>query len=156
MSLHLSRCNTLPAARAFSILVLYFLGYITSPGEVFVFCGPKYLRNMRALDNRPRLGYTTYMTQITRDDVLHLAQLSSLQLSDDEIDALRVDIGNILGYIEQLGELDTTGVEPTYQVTELENISRDDTVRQSVVTRETLLALAPDQAEHQVKVPKVL
>lgn len=96
------------------------------------------------------------MTQILRDDVLHLAQLSSLQLADDEIDSLQTDLGNILGYVEQLSELDTTGVEPTYQVTDLENVWRDDTVTHDDVTREQLLALAPEQHLNQVKVPKVL
>ncbi|HMS92868.1 MAG TPA: Asp-tRNA(Asn)/Glu-tRNA(Gln) amidotransferase subunit GatC [Candidatus Saccharibacteria bacterium] len=96
------------------------------------------------------------MTQISRDDVLHLAQLSSLQLADDEVDSLQQDIGNILGYIEQLSELDTTGVEPTYQVTGLTNVWRDDVVDQSGVSREQLLALAPEQQNNSVKVPKVL
>jgi aspartyl-tRNA(Asn)/glutamyl-tRNA(Gln) amidotransferase subunit C len=96
------------------------------------------------------------MTQISRDDVLHLAQLSNLQLGDDEIDALQIDIANILGYVEQLGELDTDGIEPTYQVTDLENVSRDDTVIDYGVKRETLLALAKEQAANSVKVPKVL
>ena len=50
------------------------------------------------------------MTQISRDDVLHLAQLSSLELDGAEIDGLRTDISNILGYVEQLGKLDTQGV----------------------------------------------
>ena len=95
------------------------------------------------------------MTQILRDDVLHLAQLSSLQLADDEIDSLQTDIGNILGYVEQLSELDTTGVEPTYQVTDLENVWRDDTVITDI-DRERLLVLAPESHLNQVKVPKVL
>lgn len=96
------------------------------------------------------------MTQISRDDVLHLAQLSSLQLADDEVDSLQQDIGNILGYIEQLSELDTTGVEPTYQVTGLTNVWRDDAVDQNGVSREQLLALAPEQQNNSVRVPKVL
>ena len=96
------------------------------------------------------------MTQISRDDVLHLAQLSSLQLSDDEIDNLRDDLAGIIGYIEQLGELDTAGVEPTYQVTGLTNVWREDVVVQGDITREQLLALAPEQQENAVKVPKVL
>jgi aspartyl-tRNA(Asn)/glutamyl-tRNA(Gln) amidotransferase subunit C len=96
------------------------------------------------------------MTQISRDDVQHLAQLSSLQLSDNEIDDLRVDIGNILGYVEQLSELDTTGVEPTYQVTDLENVWRDDVVDDYGIGREALLALAPAADNNQIKVPKVL
>jgi aspartyl-tRNA(Asn)/glutamyl-tRNA(Gln) amidotransferase subunit C len=96
------------------------------------------------------------MTQISRDDVQHLAQLSSLQLTDSEIDSLQTDIGNILGYIEQLGELSTDGVTPTYQVTDLENVWRDDTVAESAVSRKELLQLAPAATEDQVKVPKVL
>ena len=96
------------------------------------------------------------MSTITTTDVRHLAQLSNLQISDDEVDNLRGDLENILGYIEQLGELDTTGVAPTYQVTGLENVWRDDEVQISSVTREQLLSLAPEQADNSVKVPKVL
>lgn len=96
------------------------------------------------------------MTQISRDDVRHLAQLSSLQLSDDEAANLQVDIQNILKYVEQLSSLDTSGVEPTYQVTGLTNVWRDDTVIDYGVSREQLLALAPEQSSNQVKVPKVL
>lgn len=96
------------------------------------------------------------MTQISRDDVLHLAQLSSLELSESEIEGLRTDISNILGYVEKLNELDTSDVEPTYQVTGLQNVWRDDTVINYGVTREELLARAPESVDNQVKVPKVL
>lgn len=96
------------------------------------------------------------MTQISRDDVQHLAQLSSLQLVDSEIDDLQQDISTILSYVEQLGELDTTGVEPTYQVTDLENVWRDDTIINDTVTREQLLDLSYAPLNHQIKVPKVL
>jgi aspartyl-tRNA(Asn)/glutamyl-tRNA(Gln) amidotransferase subunit C len=96
------------------------------------------------------------MTQISRDDVLHLAQLSSLELAEDEIDGLTTDIGNILGYVEQLGQLDTSGVEPTYQVTGLQSVWRDDQVINYGVTREELLARSKEVVDFQVKVPKVL
>ncbi len=96
------------------------------------------------------------MSTITTDDVRHLAQLSNLQLSEEEIQNLQVDLGNILTYIDQLAELDTTGVEPTYQVTGLENVWRDDVVEKSTVTREKLLELAPAMADNAVKVPQVL
>lgn len=96
------------------------------------------------------------MTQISNDDVRHLAQLSSLQLSDDEVDALRQDITAILSYVDQLDELATNGVEPTYQVTGLENVWREDEVISDVVTRQELLSLAPSVDNNQVKVPKVL
>jgi len=97
-----------------------------------------------------------HMTQITKEDVQHLAQLSSLQLTDDEVDALRVDLENIVGYIQQLDELDTTGVEPTYQVTDLENVWRQDVVDNYGVEKSTLLTLAPATEADQIKVPKVL
>ncbi len=96
------------------------------------------------------------MTQISRDDVVHLAELSRLQLTDEEIDSLRVDMGNILAYVDQLNELDTSDVEPTYQVIDLSNVWRDDVVLDPVVSREALLALAPESTDNQVKVPKVL
>lgn len=96
------------------------------------------------------------MTQISRDDVQRLAQLSSLQLKDAEAEALTVDLQNILGYVEQLSELDTDGVEPTYQVTDLQNVWRADEVDDYGVSREALLDLAPDTAQNQIKVPKVL
>jgi aspartyl-tRNA(Asn)/glutamyl-tRNA(Gln) amidotransferase subunit C len=96
------------------------------------------------------------MTQVSRDDVLHLAQLSSLQLSEDEVDSLAADMTNILGYVEQLNELDTTDVEPSYQVTSLENVWREDQVIDGGISRADLLALAPDSKDNQIKVPKVL
>lgn len=96
------------------------------------------------------------MTQISRDDVLHLAQLSSLELSESEIEGLRTDISNILGYVEKLNELDTSDIEPTYQVSGLQNVWRDDTVINYGVTREELLVRASESVDSQVKVPKVL
>jgi len=62
---------------------------------------------------------------------------------------------NIIGYIEQLGELDVSGVEPTYQVTGLSNVWREDEV-QVVIPVEKLLDLAPEKQNNQVKVPQVL
>ncbi len=96
------------------------------------------------------------MTQISRDDVLHLAQLSSLELADSEIEGLQTDISNILGYVEQLNKLDTSGVEPTYQVTGLSSVWREDKVINYGVTREELLARSREVVDFQVKVPKVL
>ena len=96
------------------------------------------------------------MTTITRDEIVKLAQLSSLSLSETEVTDLQGEITNILSYVEQLNELDTTGVEPAYQVTGLANITRVDEVMPSEVSREDLLALAPESKHDQIKVPKVL
>lgn len=96
------------------------------------------------------------MHTVSRDEITKLAALSSLKLANNEVDELQADISNILGYIEQLNELDTTGVMPAYQVTGLKNVWRDDTVSGGGVNREQLLALAPDKQDLQIKVPKVL
>jgi aspartyl-tRNA(Asn)/glutamyl-tRNA(Gln) amidotransferase subunit C len=96
------------------------------------------------------------MTKLSLKDVQYLATLSNLKLSDQEAESLTEDLGRIVGYIEQLSELDTEGVEPTYEVTGLENIWREDEVRASGVTKEQLLALAPHSQQDQIKVPKVL
>lgn len=96
------------------------------------------------------------MSTITNDDVRHLAQLSSLQMPDAEVESLRAGIEKIINYINQLDELDTDGVEPTYQVTGLQNVWRDDEIIDSSVSRQQLLALAAEQSDNCVKVPKVL
>lgn len=96
------------------------------------------------------------MAKITKDEVAHLAGLSSLSLNADETQSLQADLEAILGYIEQLSTLDTAGVEPTYQVNGLHNVWREDVVAEKTVTREALLALAPDSQDNQIKVPKVL
>ncbi len=96
------------------------------------------------------------MTTISTDDVQRLARLSSLQLNEEEAEALRGDLENILGYIEQLSELDTSGVEPTYQVTGLQNVWREDAIDTYGLGRDELLSLAPSTESSQIKVPKVL
>ena len=96
------------------------------------------------------------MSTISNDKVRALAQLSNIMLSDEEVESLKVDIANILTYIDMLGELETEGVEPTYQVNDLHNVFRSDEINQGAVRREHLLALAPESLENQVKVPKVL
>ena len=96
------------------------------------------------------------MSRITRDDVVQLAALSSLQLDQTQIDTLTRDISNILEHVADLRELDTSTVSPTYQTTGLEFVARSDEVQSSTVSSGTLLELAPDAHNHQVKVPKVL
>lgn len=94
--------------------------------------------------------------KITREDILHLAKLSNFSLSEEEIKSLGTDLESIIGYISELNELDTEGVEPTYQVFEMENIWRDDEIKTQEATREELLALTTESVQDQIKVPKVL
>ena len=92
---------------------------------------------------------------VSLEDVRHLAELSQIRLSKAELTSLAGDIDRIVGYIDQLDELDTAGVEPTFQLTGLENVWWTDEVKPQLERRE-LLQLAPDSEDGQVKVPKVL
>lgn len=94
--------------------------------------------------------------EITREDILHLSDLSDFSLSEEEINKLGGDLQGIIKYISQLDELDTENVEPTYQVFEMENVWRADEILPQDATREQLLALTKEEKDNQVKVPKVL
>ncbi len=93
---------------------------------------------------------------IKREDIIHLADLSSISLAEEEIEPLTKDLQGIVNYISQIGELDTDNIEPTYQVFEMENVWREDEILEQEATREELLALTKEEKDHQIKVPKVL
>ena len=94
--------------------------------------------------------------EIKREDILHLADLSNFSLSEAEVAALGKDLDGIVKYISQLDELDTEGVEPTYQVFEMENVWREDEILEQDASREELLALSREVVDNQLKVPRVL
>lgn len=96
------------------------------------------------------------MSKISTSDVQKLTALSALTLSDDEMTAMQADLTEILGYVEQLGEVDTTGVTPTYQPHDLETVVREDIVIDYGVTQDDLLKNAPKKADSSVVVPRVL
>lgn len=96
------------------------------------------------------------MTTISLDDVKKLATLSALLLNDDEAERLRSELQNILVFVEQLNEVNTDGVAPTYQVTGLENVWREDEIIDYNLDREALLKNTPDQQDGQIKVKRVL
>ena len=97
------------------------------------------------------------MANVISDETIeYVGILAKLELSDEEKEAAKKDMASMLDHIDKLNELDTTGVEPTYQVTGLQNVWRKDVVSKQHVTRERLLKLAPEQANNQVKVPRVL
>ena len=93
---------------------------------------------------------------IKREEILHLAELSNISLSDQQIDDLTKDLENIIGYISQLDELDTEGVEPSYQCFDMVNVWRDDVIEKPEATNDEMLSLAKEIKEHQIKVPRVL
>ncbi|MCQ2049724.1 MAG: Asp-tRNA(Asn)/Glu-tRNA(Gln) amidotransferase subunit GatC [Candidatus Saccharibacteria bacterium] len=93
---------------------------------------------------------------INREELKHLADLSNFSMSDEELDSLQGDLKNIVNYISELNSLDTEGVEPTYQVFEMENVWRNDEIKDMDANREELLNLTVEEKENQIKVPKVL
>jgi aspartyl-tRNA(Asn)/glutamyl-tRNA(Gln) amidotransferase subunit C len=89
---------------------------------------------------------------IDRDQVLHVARLARLRLSNEEIDRMAGELSKILQYVEQMNELDLDGVEPTSHVVELQNVLREDVPRPSL-PRERTLEQAPDVAAGGFRVP---
>jgi aspartyl-tRNA(Asn)/glutamyl-tRNA(Gln) amidotransferase subunit C len=96
------------------------------------------------------------MATISTDDVLYVASLSSLQLTQDETTTLQRELNTILEYVKLLDAVQVEGVEPTYQTTGLTNVSRGDTLIDYGLDREALLANATHQQDGHIKVPKVL
>lgn len=95
-------------------------------------------------------------TTISTQDVQYIAGLAKIAVSDKEAATLQAELTAILEYVRQLDELDTSGVEPTYQVTGLVNVMRNDTIIDYGVSQQELLKNAPHTQDNQIKVPKVL
>jgi aspartyl-tRNA(Asn)/glutamyl-tRNA(Gln) amidotransferase subunit C len=89
---------------------------------------------------------------IDRDQVLHVARLARLRLSEEEIARMPGELSTILDHIEKINELDLDDVEPTSHVVEVENVLRADEPRESW-PRERTLGLAPDPADGGFRVP---
>jgi len=96
------------------------------------------------------------MSKLSRDDVLKLAKLSRLRLSEEEISRFQNELSEILEYVEMLDKADTTGLEPTYQVTGLKNVMRPDKTLDYGYAAEDLLKNAPAIQNGQFKVKRVL
>lgn len=88
------------------------------------------------------------------EDVVHVAKLARLELTEEEKVKFSKQLGDILKYMEQLNEVDTTGVEPMNHPIDFSNVMRDDVVHYEQ-TREELMANAPDIEQDYFKVPKI-
>ena len=91
---------------------------------------------------------------ITREDVLHVAELARLRIPDDEIEAVREQLGAILEAVGKVSELDLADVEPTSHPLDLANVWAEDEPRPSL-SREEALANAPDPVDGSFRVPAV-
>ena len=89
---------------------------------------------------------------IDRDQVLHVAKLARLKVTDDELDRIAEELSKILEHVETMNELDLEGVEPTSHVVDLTNVLREDVPRPGL-PREKALEQAPDAAEGGFRVP---
>lgn len=96
------------------------------------------------------------MTELSRDDVLKLARLSRLRLTDQEVEQFKEEIGAILQYVEQLQSVDLQDVQPTYQVTGLKNVMRTDNVKAYQASSEDLLQNAPAIEDGHLKVRRMI
>jgi aspartyl-tRNA(Asn)/glutamyl-tRNA(Gln) amidotransferase subunit C len=89
---------------------------------------------------------------IDRDQVLHVAKLARLKVTDDEVDRMAEELSKILEHVETMNELDLEGVEPTSHVVDLTNVLREDVPRPGL-PREKALDQAPDAADGGFRVP---
>ena len=89
---------------------------------------------------------------IAREQVLHVARLARLRLTEEEFESMTGDLSSILDHIEKIGELDLDDVAPTSHVIELENVLRPDEPRPSL-PRERALEGAPDAGAGGFRVP---
>lgn len=95
------------------------------------------------------------MAKITKREVEHVARLARLELSDEERETFTKQLNNILTYVEKLNELDTKDVEPTSHVLQIQNIFKEDEIRESL-PRERALSNAPDRTDEFYRVPKII
>jgi len=92
---------------------------------------------------------------ISRADIEKVALLARLQLTDVELGTMTDELAKIVGYVDQLADVDTEGVEPMAHAIELSNVFRDDKVGDSLPRNEAL-ANAPHRDERDYLVPAVL
>jgi aspartyl-tRNA(Asn)/glutamyl-tRNA(Gln) amidotransferase subunit C len=96
------------------------------------------------------------MVELTPQDILKLARLARIQVTEDELQKYSKELTAILEYVEQLKDVDTTGLTPTYQVTGLTDIMRADELIDYGATTEELLKNAPATDSGHIKVKRMI
>jgi aspartyl-tRNA(Asn)/glutamyl-tRNA(Gln) amidotransferase subunit C len=95
------------------------------------------------------------MTRISEEQVKHVAHLARLAITEDEAKKFTTQLDAIIGFAEQLNELDTSNVEATSHVLDMKNVMREDKPVEGL-PREEVLKNAPDKHDGQVRVPSIL
>lgn len=93
-------------------------------------------------------------SKLSKKQVKHIAKLAQLDLTEKEIEKFQKQLSDILDYVSQLDELDTTGVEPTSQVTGLENVFQEDETKPSLTQKEVLSG-AKEKQNNFFKIKKI-
>jgi aspartyl-tRNA(Asn)/glutamyl-tRNA(Gln) amidotransferase subunit C len=93
--------------------------------------------------------------RLSRDEVLHVAHLARLDLSEDEVDLFTGQLAAVLEHAADVAALDTSGVPPTAHPLPLENVFREDVVQPSL-ERDEVLAEAPDAEDGRFRAPPIL
>lgn len=96
------------------------------------------------------------MADLTRDDILKLARLARLDLTDEEITSYTTELSSILRYVEQLQQVDVHGLEPTHQVTGLTNVMRPDEITDYGYQPSELLKNVPAVEAEHIKVKRMI
>jgi aspartyl-tRNA(Asn)/glutamyl-tRNA(Gln) amidotransferase subunit C len=96
------------------------------------------------------------MSKFSDADILKLAELSKLELSPEEVKSFKHELTSIMGYVERLQTVDTTGLLPTSQVTGLQNVTREDEIIDYGVAPKDLLKNAPEQQDNQFKTKRMI
>jgi aspartyl-tRNA(Asn)/glutamyl-tRNA(Gln) amidotransferase subunit C len=95
------------------------------------------------------------MAELSNEDILKVAKLSNIELTDEEVAKFKQELGSIVGFVEQLQSVDVSGLEPTDQVTGLVNVTRPDEVV-PVTDSQALLKNVPQRENDYIKVNRMI
>ncbi len=96
------------------------------------------------------------MADLSGDDIIKLATLARLELSEAEVEEYSRELSALLQYVEQLQEADIDGLSPTNQVTGLTNVTRDDSITDYGYSTADLLRNVPHTENNQIKVNRMI
>lgn len=93
--------------------------------------------------------------KITREEVARIADLARLELKEEKVEKFAFQFSDIIGYMDKMNSLDTSGVEPLYSPSENRSVMREDEAIKDY-QRKDLLSSAPDHDDEYLIVPKIL